>query len=117
LLACWRARAINEKFLRVSKLALVAKQAWFSGHYGRTWIDHNENGLLRNVIEESQSSSPGFLPSLPDEGDLNSGGLGLTVCSLLVAPEAKTGKVHYGGVFIEKKASPNEWQIWMESRS
>jgi len=21
-----------------------------------------------------------------------------------------------GGVFIEKKASPNEWQIWMESR-
>ena len=22
-----------------------------------------------------------------------------------------------GGVFIEKRASPNEWQIWMESRS
>lgn len=21
-----------------------------------------------------------------------------------------------GGVFIEKKAPPNEWQIWMESR-
>lgn len=72
LLACCLARAINEKCLRVSKLALVAKQAWFSGHYGRTWIDHNENGLLRNVIEESQSSSPGFLPSLPDEGDINS---------------------------------------------
>ena len=59
-------RAINEKTLRLSK------QAWFSGHYGRTWIDHDENGLLRNVIEESQSSSPGFLPSRPDEGDMNS---------------------------------------------
>jgi len=32
----WLARAINDKFLRLSKLALVAKQAWFSGHYGRT---------------------------------------------------------------------------------
>lgn len=34
--------------------------------------------------------------------------------------EAKTGtgKVHHSvvGLFIEKKASPNEWQIWMESR-
>ena len=54
LLACWRARAIDEKFLRVSKLALVAKQAWFSGHVGRTWIDHNENGLLSNVIERTR---------------------------------------------------------------
>jgi len=71
-LACWLARAINEKILRLSKLALVAKQAWFSGHYGRTWIDHDENGLLRNGLEESQSSSPGFLPSRPDEGDMNS---------------------------------------------
>jgi hypothetical protein len=53
-------------------LAKVAKQAWFFGHYGRTWIDHDENGLLRNVIEESESSSPGFLPSRPEEGDMNS---------------------------------------------
>ncbi|KAL8117759.1 hypothetical protein AgCh_015592 [Apium graveolens] len=36
------------------------------------WIDHDENGLLRNIIEESQSSSPGFLPSRPDEGDIHS---------------------------------------------
>ena len=46
----WLARAINEKCLRLSKLVLVAKQAWFSGHYGRTWIDHDENGLLRNGL-------------------------------------------------------------------
>nr|GEX51079.1 hypothetical protein [Tanacetum cinerariifolium] len=32
-------------------------------HYGRTWIDHDENRLLHNVIEESQFSSTGFLPS------------------------------------------------------
>lgn len=57
MLACWLARAIKEKSLRLlfqnekvnylSKLALVAKQA---GHYARTWIDHDENGLLRNVM-------------------------------------------------------------------
>ena len=43
----------NQSVLRLSKLALVAKQA---GHYGRTWIENDENGLLRNVIEESEST-------------------------------------------------------------
>ncbi|GJZ15959.1 hypothetical protein Tco_0551636 [Tanacetum coccineum] len=42
------------------------QQPWFSGHYGRTWIDHDENGILHNVIEESRSSSTGFLPSLQE---------------------------------------------------
>ncbi|GJW06616.1 hypothetical protein Tco_1569039, partial [Tanacetum coccineum] len=42
------------------------QQAWFSGDYDRTWIDHDENGLLHNVIEESRSSSTGFLPSLQE---------------------------------------------------
>lgn len=57
---------------------------------------------VMNVIEESQSSSPGFLPSRPDEGDMNSiqagKGVGLTLCSLLVGSEAKTGKVHHSVV-------------------
>lgn len=50
MLACWLARAINEEFLRLS----LQSKLRFSGHYGRTWIDHDENGLglLRNVIEE-----------------------------------------------------------------
>lgn len=29
--------------------------------------------------------------------------------------EAKTGIVHSGGVFIEKKAAINEWDIWVQS--
>lgn len=37
------ARAINEKILRLSKLSKP-------GSPGRTWIDHDENGLLRNVM-------------------------------------------------------------------
>lgn len=96
---CRLARAINEKILRVT-LALVAKQARFSGHYGRTWIDHDENGLPRNVIEESQYSYPGFPPSRPDEGDIHSiqASKGLALCSLLVGSEAKTGKVHHSVV-------------------
>ncbi|GJV66470.1 retrovirus-related pol polyprotein from transposon TNT 1-94 [Tanacetum coccineum] len=86
-----------EKPDHVSKLkkALYGlKQAPKLWHYGRTWIDHDENGLLHNVIEESQSSSTGFLPSRR-RYEFHSGG---------------------GGVFVEKKASPNEWQILMESR-
>nr|GFA42320.1 hypothetical protein [Tanacetum cinerariifolium] len=43
-------------------------------HYGRTWIDHDENGLLHNVREESQSSSTGFLPSRR-RYEFHSGGL------------------------------------------
>ncbi|GKF96914.1 hypothetical protein Tco_0292735, partial [Tanacetum coccineum] len=53
-----------------------------------TWIDHDDNGIV-----ESQSSSTGFLPSRR-RYEFHSG----------------------GGVNVEKKASPNKWQILMESR-
>jgi hypothetical protein len=38
------------------------------------------------------------------------GGVGLTLSSLLVGSEAE--QTFSGEVFIESKASPNEWRIW-----
>ncbi|GKC55848.1 putative reverse transcriptase domain-containing protein, partial [Tanacetum coccineum] len=44
----------------------------------KTWIDHDENRLLHNVIEESQSSSTGFLP-LQRRYEFHSGGFLLDI--------------------------------------
>lgn len=67
-----------------------------------------KNGALDPVATERRVSF-WQLMNRPKEG--------LTLCSLLVGGEEWQSSSFSGGVFIEKRASPNEWQIFMESRS